>query len=351
VTLNYGTGSPSLAGTWLSSIYRRHDPVGAVEVGNEPYGCSSPDMEITWSPVRDTSYQPNVPAKCPYTQAGSGSAGIKWFARSFLAHAPAFIAAVRRADPAAKVMLPYAISPPRDSGYIWNQMVMTGIHGYNGINVLWYPTRSPSSPSTQTELSYVTQIPVRAAAIKADLRKYAPHASWMIGETNLSNQPTASLCKPVTVVFATATALAWLAQGASDVDWWTASTGNNSYGRCRNADYSMFDRTGYPQPPFKGFLLASKLAQPHAVLRILNTRNSYVLGYLATLANGHHAEALINISASHTERVTGPAVSGGSVTQLQYRIGRATIVQSTVPASSVNKTINLPVGSVTVFEK
>jgi hypothetical protein len=351
VTLNYGTGSPAMARSWFSSIHARHYPVSAVEIGNEPYGCSSPDMEITWSPVRDTSYQPNRPARCPYSQAGTGSAGIKWFARSFLAHGPAFIAAVRRADPAVKIVLPYAISPPRDSGYIWDHMVMSAIHGYAGINVLWYPTRSAASPPAQTELSYLTQIPVRAAAIKADLHRYAPHAFWMIGEENLANQPTATLCRPVTAVFAAASALAWLAQGARNVDWWTASTGNNSNGHCRNRDFSMFDRTGYPQPPFKGFLLASRLAQPHAVLRILNTGNKYVLGYLSTLANGHHAEALINISAHHSERVHGPSIGGGTLTRLQYRSGHATIVTTRVSASSVNKTIDLPIDSVTVWER
>lgn len=351
VTLNYGTGSPSLARSWLSSIYAKHYPVSAVEIGNEPYGCSSPDMAITRSPVRDSSYQPNVPARCPYTQAGSGSAGIKWFAKSFLAHGPAFIAAVHRADPAAKVVLPYAISPPRDSGYIWDHMVMSAVHGYSGINVLWYPEKSGGIPSTQTELSYLTQIPARAAAIKADIHRYAPHAFWMIGEENLSNQPTRRVCAPVTVVFAAASALAWLAQGARNVDWWTASTGNNSYGHCRNPDFSMFDRTGYPQQPFKGFLLASRLAQPHAVLRILNTGNRYVLGYFSTLANGHHAEALINISAKHTERVHGPSLSGGTLTRLQYRSGHASIVQTRVSASSVNAAIYLPIDSVTVWER
>ena len=49
---------------------------------------------------------------CPYQQYGGGSPGIRQFARSFIAHAPAFIRAVHEADPSVKVVLPYAISPP-----------------------------------------------------------------------------------------------------------------------------------------------------------------------------------------------------------------------------------------------
>jgi hypothetical protein len=324
--------------------------VGAVEIGNEPYGCSSPDLEITQSPVKDTSYQPNVPSHCPYTQAGSGSAGIKWFANSFIAHAPAFISAVHKADPSVKVVLPYAISPPGDSGYIWNDMTMSALKNqYQGLNVLWYPTRAAGNPSPQTVLSWLTQIPVRAAAIKADISKYQPHTFWMIGEENVANHPTTTVCQPVTAVFAAGSALAWLAQGANNINWWTASTGNNSNGQCRNADFAMFDRTGYPQPPYKGFLLASKLAQPHAVLGIVSTGNSSVLAYHSTLTNGRQAEAFINISASRSERVTGPAIGSGTLTQLQYRSGHATIVTTKVSASSV-KTITLPVDSVTIFQ-
>src|ERR1700722_12173080 len=47
VTVNYGTGTPALAGAWLASLRADHDPVSEVEIGNEPYGCSSPDKEIT----------------------------------------------------------------------------------------------------------------------------------------------------------------------------------------------------------------------------------------------------------------------------------------------------------------
>lgn len=349
VTLNYGTGTPSLARAWLASIRAHGDPVTQVEIGNEPYGCSSPNKEITEWPVYDRSYQPNVPDHCPYRQYGGGSPGLRQFARSFIAHAPAFIEAVHDADPSVKVVLPYAISPPGDGGHVWNSEVMAAIDDYQGINVLWYPShRAHFNPSAQTALNWLTQIPARAAAIRADVSKYAPKAFWMVGETNIVNQATRAVCTPTGAVFAAADALAWLAAGARNVNWWGESDGDNSYGRCRNPDFSMFDRTGYPTPPYTGFLLASKLAQPHARLSIIDTGNDRVLAYRATLDNGDQAEAFININAGDSEWVDGPEIGDGTLTRLQFRSSDARIEQSQVDSSDVQG-ITLPRASVTVF--
>jgi hypothetical protein len=348
VTVNYGTGTPALAGAWLARIHQDHDPVTAVEIGNEPYGCSSPNKEITVGPVWDTSYEPNVPDDCPYQQYGGGSPGIRQFARSYLAHAPAFIRAVRKADPDVKIVLPYAISPPRDGGHVWNHAVMAALQDYQGINVLWYPSHTWSNPSTQTALSWLTQIPARAAAIRADVRQYAPNAFWMIGEENIANHPTWAVCTPMSAVFAADSALAWLAEGARNVNWWGESDGNNSYGHCSKRDFSMFDLTGYPLPPYKGFLLASKLARPHANLSIVDTGNSNVLAYHSTLSDGRQAEAFINISAGNSAWVNGPSIGDDSLTQLRYTSEHTTIEQTQVRAWKVKK-IWVPKDSVTVF--
>jgi hypothetical protein len=152
----------------------------------------------------------------------------------------------------------------------------------------------------------------------------------------------------MSAVFAAGSALSWLAEGARNVNWWGESDGNNSYGHCRNRDFSMFDLTGYPLPPYPGFLLASKLAQPHAFLSIIDTGNSHVLAFHATLTDGSQADAFINISAGQSEKVTGPEIGDGTLTQLQYRTTHAEIVQSQVSSWKV-KTVDLPKDSVTVF--
>ena len=226
--------------------------------------------------------------------------------------------------------------------------IMQHVQDFQGINVLWYPSLTGWNPPAQTALSWLTQIPARAAAIRADVSKYAPKAFWMIGEENIANHPIQLVCTPTAAVFATASALAWLAQGAQNVNWWGQTFGNNANGRCENRDFGMFDRTGYPEPPYWGFLLASKLAQPHALLSIVNTGNDHVLAYHSTLADGRSAEAFININAGGSEWARGPQIGGGTLTRLQYQTDRASIVQTRVP-SSAGKGITLPRDSVTVF--
>jgi hypothetical protein len=348
VTVNYGSGTVGMAGAWAADIAKTRAPVAYVEVGNEPYGCSSDDFPITRAPVSDAGYEPNVPAACPYAVYGSAVAGLRKFAESYKAHAPAFISAVRAADPALNIVLPYAISPPGDGGYVWNDAVMPAVRGYSGIDALWYPTRVPGTEyPAQTVLSWLRDIPARAAAIKSDIAHYAPGRFWMLGEDGISNQRTYDVCQPVAAVFAAGSALSWLAEGARYVDWWKASDSDNAGGHCRNPDYAMFDSTGVPQPPYVGFLLASKLAQPRAVLSAVNSGNRNVLAFHAYLRGGHQSAAIVNLSATSKQTATVPRVGSGAVTVLQYSAGHPQITRSHVAAQK--QTVTVPPDSVTVF--
>lgn len=348
VTVNYGSGTPGLAGAWAAEIAKTRAPVTYIEVGNEPYGCGSVDFPITRPPVSDAGYEPNDPAACPYAVYGGVVTGLKKFAESYIAHASAFISAVRAADPALNIVLPYAISPPGDHGYAWNDAAMPAVRGYSGIDVLWYPTRVPGTEyPAQTVLSWLRDIPARAAAIKSDIARYAPGRFWMIGEDGISNRRTYDVCQPVAAVFAAGSALSWLAEGARSVDWWKASDSDNARGRCKNPDYAMFDSTGIRQPPYDGFLLASKLAQPYAVLATAKSGNGNVLAFHAYLRGGHQGAAVVNLSATRKETVRVPSVGRGAVTVSQYSAGHPRIRQSRVPAQQ--RTVTIPPDSVTVF--
>lgn len=348
VIVNYGSGTPGKAGAWAADIAKTRAPVAYVEVGNEPYGCGSVDFPITRPPVNDAGYEPNNPAVCPYAVYGGVVAGLKKFAESYIAHAPAFISAVRAADPALDIVLPYAISPPGDHGYAWNDAVMPAVRGYSGIDVVWYPTRVPGIEyPPQRVLSWLADIPARAAAIKSDIAHYAPGRFWMIGEDGISNRRTYDVCQPVAAVFAAGSALSWLAEGARYVDWWKASDSENADGHCQNPDYAMFDRTGVPQPPYDGFLLASKLAQPRAVLSAVDSGNGNVLAFHAYLRGGHQGAAIVNLSATSSQAARAPRVGRGAVTVLQYSAGRPHITRSRVATQP--QTVTVPPDSVTVF--
>jgi hypothetical protein len=272
-------------------------------------------------------------------------------AQSFIAHGPAFMTAIKQADPNAVIVLPYAISPPHNSGYVWNDAVMPALRGqYQGIDVLWYPSFTTTQESDDTILGYLTEIPARAAAIKADIANYSPGVFWMIGETNSSNQATLTPNMPLGAVFAAGDALSWLAQGASTVDWWQQADAQNSGGSRANPTYSMFDGDGNPQTPYWGYLLASKLAQPGAVLSAdaANT-SATMLAFSSTLPNGHVVEAYINLSTTASGTVTTPFSPGSAaLTQWQYSNANPAIAQQTVQPS---QSMTVPPESVTVLEQ
>ncbi len=352
ITVNYGTGTPALAGAWAAKVAAGKDPVQQFEIGNEPYGCASPDLEITQPPVSDTTYEPNTPARCPYAQAGSGLAGIKWFATSYIAHAPAFITAVKKANPSAQIVLPYAISPPGNSGYAWNDAVMPALKGkYNSLSVLWYPHRTPSSPTDAEDLTTITSIPKYAAGIKADIAKYSPGTSYTITEANNDNQPTTAQCKPVGAVYAAGTALEWLAQGAQAVDWWVQSDGNNSGSKCVNTDFSMFNLNGTPQTSYWGYLLASKMTQPAGRVLSVDTANTNknVLAFHVLLRYGKIGEAYVNLSTKSAQVTSTKNISVNGLTTWRYEAAHPSVV--TGKANWKGKvTVSLPGESVTVLE-
>lgn len=343
VTINYGSGTPQLAAAWADWIVAHHSPVTEFNIGNEPYGCGEVNFPITGPPV-NYPWEPNTTYGCPQFTMGS-LPGMQLIAQSFIAHGPAFMTAVKQADPSALIVLPYAISPPGNSGYVWNDAVMPALRDYyQGIDIIWYPSFTTVQAPDATILAYLSDIPARAAAIKADIARYAPGKFWMIGETNSSNQATFTPDRPVGAVFAAGDALSWLAQGASTVDWWSQADAQNS-DRPVNPTYSLFDGEGKPQTPYWGWLLASKLAQPGAVLSIdtANT-NADVLAFSSTLAGGHQAEAYVDISTTASARVTSALGSNrGRLSEWRYsnqdpaltkRVGNGTR-HLTVPPESV----------------
>jgi hypothetical protein len=347
VTVNYGSGTPQLAAAWASWIVAHHAPVTQFNIGNEPYGCGEVNFPITTPPV-NYPWEPNTTYGCPQHTMGS-LPGMQLIAQSYIAHAPAFMNAIKQADPGAVIVLPYAISPPGNSGYVWNDAVMPALRNYyQGIDVIWYPSFTTVEAPDATILSYLTQIPARAAAIKADIARYAPGKFWMIGETNSSNQATLMADKPVGAVFAAADALSWLAEGATTVDWWQQADGQNT-GPLVHPSYSLFNLAGDPQTPYWGWLLAAKLAQPGALLSVDTANgNPAILAFRSTLASGRQAEAYVNLSTTASEETTAPPdIKPGQLTIWQYSNSVPVIVRRTADKPGA---MTLPPESVTVLE-
>ena len=129
----------------------------------------------------------------------------------------------------------------------------------------------------------------------------------VVGETGVSNNETTTVCTPAGALFAAGDVLSWLAAGAQSVDWWDMNNYGNTTASCTSPDYGLFTSSSPPvaETPYYGYLLASVLAQPHALLGTLRTSDpSDVLAYQSVLPGGKAAVAFINTNTSSAQTVT-----------------------------------------------
>lgn len=118
VTVNYGSGTPLQAAAWVAhSRTTSRDSVALWEVGNETYGCWEVNNWLARPPANYRGYTPNTyrtshgvyeNPTCPRTRLGS-RAGTATLANSYAAHALAFLRAMRKAEPAAELGVPWAV--------------------------------------------------------------------------------------------------------------------------------------------------------------------------------------------------------------------------------------------------
>ena len=130
----------------------------------------------------------------------------------------------------------------------------------------------------------------------------------------------------------------------------------NGYGNtgttCTNPDFGMFssDSPPAPQTPYYGYLLASVLAQPDALLGTMRTSDpADVLGYRTFLPGDGEALALINTDTGSARTVTvrtGRPPSGSLATWTYSAGGQNTtnsrIVRGTASAASLANGFTVP---------
>ncbi len=218
VTVNYGSGTPAEAGQWVA--HTAGDPSSGTalwEVGNESYSCYETNQHLAGSPTFVSGYVPDG-SVCPST-------GV--MARSYAANAPPYFVAMRKADPRAQIGVPWAFQPSVANGAgvsdadTWNRGILRALgSNVSFVDAHWYPFDTIQGVSAEQILASVRRIPSAADDIRSTLHRYAPTATFTIGETNISERPTTTDFGPVSALFAAATSLEWLSAGASSVDWW-----------------------------------------------------------------------------------------------------------------------------------
>jgi len=373
VTVNYGSGTPALAAKWVTKAKTTSgEGVKLWEVGDENYGCWEVNNELAGPPERYAGYTPNDNSTCPQTTQGNAR-GTQTLATSYAVNALKFLRAMKEADPTAQIGVPWAFGaslrgaavPDNDE---WNNTVLATDGMYvSFVDAHYYPfdfggsTGTGGNPTDQQVLQALFQIPTLGSQIHRELAKYAPKAGFIIGETGVSNNETTTVCTPAGALFAAGDVLSWLAAGAKSVDWWDTSNSGNTAQSCTGSDFSLFTSSSPPaaKPPYYGYLLASKLARPGAVLGAIRTSDrADVLAYESVAPGGRHVVAFINTNTGSAKRVTYhtfASLGDGTLTTYGYSAGNqnahnSKIVAGTTPASSVANRITLPAESMTILE-
>jgi hypothetical protein len=156
--------------------------------------------------------------------------------------------------------------------------------------------------------------------------------------------------RPTSALFAAATSLEWISQGAESVDWWDL----NNFGSPTVGDYGMLS-SGSPEtepagaalPPYYGEELASMLTGTGSRLTTLATGASALLGFQSDL-NDQRRVLLINTGSSSPVNVTpnwfwresqtGLATYSASTASRPDPIARSAVSASTrlsLPAQSI----------------
>lgn len=376
VTVNYGSGTPAEAAAWVShSLTTPGDSVALWEVGNETYGCWEVDNWLAQAPENFQGYQPNNytspgNATCPQTTEGN-AAGTQTLATSYAVNARKFLLAMKAADSSARIGVPWAFGSAVGGAAVpdnseWNNTVL----GQDGklvsfVDAHYYPfsfggATGGGNPTDQQVLQSLMDVPTLYQQIHSELQTYDPAAKVVVGETNVSNNETTTVCTPTGALFAAGDVLSWLAAGAESVDWWDLNNYGNTGPTCTGSDYGLFTSASPPAPetPYYGYVLASLLAQPQAVLSALPTSDpADVLGFRSLLPDGQQAVALINTNTSSAETITfRPSLPPGSkLSTWTYSAGNqnstdSNIVQGSVSGSSLAHGITLPAESMVVVK-
>jgi len=379
VTVNYGSGTPAEAAAWVRHAQDTSgDSVALWEVGNETYGCWEVDNWLAQPPERYQGYTPNTYTSvngvyenptCPQVTEGN-TAGTQTLATSYAVNALRFLRAMKGADPRAQIGVPWAFGSEVPGASVpdnteWNNTVLGTDGQYvSFVDAHYYPFyfsggTGGSNPTDQQVLQSLQSVPSLYQEIRSELDVYDPRANVVVGETGVSNNTTTTVCTPVGALFAAGDVLSWLAAGAETVDWWDMNNYGNTGATCTNPDYGMFtsDSPPAPETPYYGYLLASVLAQPHALLSAMATSDpADVLAFQARLPDGREAVAVLNTSTSSAETVSfrPDAPLYGQLQTWTYSAGNqnatdSAIEQGTIAASSVAHGISVPAESLVIL--
>jgi hypothetical protein len=273
ITVNYGTGTPSLAAAWVQAA--ASDSVGYWEVGNEVYGNGT--YGANWEADAHCKTSLNGPAVTIGSEPSQTyDCGPTQYAANVLQYESAIHAANANAKVCAILTTPgFWPDGVTNSEYpqSWNQTVLSALGSQTQCVVVHY---YPGGSSTAAMLTDPTDIAGIVSTLHSELSQYAGIASpasipILVTETNSSidmdTQPAA--------LFGVDMYMTWLENGATNVDWWNEHNGEGTVSTVDGAtdygDQGIFSNnsasggtteppTDTPFAPYYGIEMLTKLA-------------------------------------------------------------------------------------------
>jgi hypothetical protein len=275
ITVNYGTGTSSLAAAWVQAA--ASDNVQYWEVGNEVYGNGTYGANWEADAHCDTSLN-GSPVTIGSEPSQTYDCGPAQYAANFLQFQSAMHAANANAKVCAVLTTPgFWPDGVTNSEYpqSWNQTVLTALGSSTQCVIVHYYPGGSSAAGMLTDPSDISGI---VSALHSEISSYAGISNpasvpIIVTETNstidLDTQPAA--------LFGADMYMTWLENGVANVDWWNEHNGEGTVSTVDGAtdygDQGIFSNdTNYggttepavdtPFAPYYAIEMLSKLAAP-----------------------------------------------------------------------------------------
>lgn len=215
ITVDYGTLSqgPDSAAAWVGSAltFPNYSAETAVWVlGNEGYG--------PWE--RDQHPDPHTP-------------------QSYAANVRPYFEAMHAVDPATRVGFPMTIDRTVAGGTgtwvpdpdLWNRTILkANADQVDFVDFHWYPVFGIPVLSNAQLFETVDRIPGAISYLRSIIDPYNPDIPIVVSESNISQSEIVYNAQPVAALYAVATALKVLSQGAQSYMWWQVHNSDNMNG-------------------------------------------------------------------------------------------------------------------------
>ena len=352
ITVNYGTGTPALAASWVQDAdVTNHYGIQYWEVGNEVYGNGTYGANWETDSRCNTSLN-GSPVTVGSEPAQTYNCGPTQYANDVLA----YMSAMKAADPAIHVCAVLTTPGSWPDGVTnseypnpWNQTVLSILGSSTDCVIVHYYPGGSSAANMLTDPQGIASI---VSSLHSEISTYAgvnpASVHIVVTETNSSldsdTQPSA--------LFAPDMYMTWLENGVTNVDWWDEHNGAGTIttvdGATDYGDYGIFSNasssSGSTEPaadtpfaPYYGIAMLSKLGSPGDEMVTSTSSNALVRVHAVRRAGGSLDVLIDNEDPANAYTVslaTSGFTASGTPTVYTYANNAASITSTTQSSAS-----------------